>query len=156
LFCHKRPLKPFNSSSEKSRAGDITTSYFFRVQGEYDAVMNMIKRAMKYVPTVSKAYYQILAKGQNQHFFGEPFVISKTTALQEFNNVFIGHLEKYEENFDVSEIIVKMLVPNPKNGSGGRSMINANKIWKIISSNSKTNCMYSAAVLSINKTNHRG
>ena len=25
----KRPLKPFNSSSEKNRAGDITTSYFF-------------------------------------------------------------------------------------------------------------------------------
>jgi len=150
-----RPLKPFSSSSEKSRAGDITTSYFFKVQGEYDAVMNMINRAMKYVPSTSKAYYQILAKGQNQQFFGKPFVISKTTALQDFNNVLIGHLEKYEENFDVSEIIIKMLVPNPKNGAGGRSMITANKIWKFISSNSTTNCMYSAAVLSLHKTNHQ-
>ena len=34
-------------------------------------------------------------------------------------------------------------------------MITANKIWKIISSNSTTNCMYSAAVLSINKRNHQ-
>ena len=67
------------------------------MRGEYDGAMNMIKRALKYVPTVSKAYYQILGKGQNPQFFGKPFVISKTTALQEFNSVFIGHLEKYEE-----------------------------------------------------------
>jgi hypothetical protein len=53
-----RPLKPFNSSSQKNRAGDITTSYFFRVQGEYDAVMNMIKRAMKYVPNASIDFSQ--------------------------------------------------------------------------------------------------
>ena len=72
-----RPLKPFNSSSEKSRAGDITTSYFFNVHGEYDDVMNMIQRALKSVPTVSKAYYQILGrpKGKNQQVFGNPFVI---------------------------------------------------------------------------------
>ena len=110
---------------------------------------------MKYVPTVSKAHYQILAKGQNQQFIGKPFVITKTSALQEFNSVFIGHLEKYEENFDVSEIIVKMQLPNPQNVASGRSVITANTIWKIISSNSSTNCMYSAAVLSINKITHQ-
>jgi hypothetical protein len=154
---HNRPLKPYNSSYITTHGGDIITSYFYKVTGntqDYDNMLIQVARGLNYVPNIFKGYYQILASGLNQQYFGQTFNKSKRQTLMGFKEEFLSHIEKYDE-FEVSEILIKTLTPNPKNGSGGRSMITANKIWKIISTDSVTNCMYSAAVLSLNKINHR-
>ena len=153
-----RPLTPYTASSKMSHAGDIHTSYHFKVQTlEYDDLMAIVRRALKYIPTVETGHYQILAMGLNQQFFGKPFNPTKGLTLSQFNDAFLSHLEKYDDNFTISEIIIKTLLPNPQNGAGcgGRSHITANKIWKIISTKNKTNCLYSAAVqIKIPTTNY--
>ena len=153
----KSVLKPTEVVTDTSRAGDVFRDYLFDLtETEEAGMLREIRRALRFVPkSETTAYYSIVAFGGNSwRVFSTPHYTTKQQAYEVFEQRLAEHLIKYEMNAVVHDISIKVIEPNKMNGSGGRSYIQASKVWKIISPRAERNCAYKAVVLCLAKKDH--
>ena len=153
----KSVLKPTEVVTDTSRAGDVFRDYLFDLtETEEAGMLREIRRALRFVPkSETTAYYSIVAFGGNSwRVFSTPHYTTKQQAYEVFEQRLAEHLIKYEMNAVVHDISIKVIEPNKRNGSGGRSYIQASKVWKIISPRAERNCAYKSVVLCLAKKDH--
>ena len=151
-------LTPTEKVEATSRSGDIFTDYLFDLtETEESGMLREVRRALRFVPKrEGTAYYSIVAFGGGAwRVFSTPHYTTKQKAYDVFVQRLAEHLIKYDANAVVQDISIKVIEPNPRNGSGGRSYIEASKVWKIISPRAETNCAYKAVVLCLAKKDHK-
>jgi hypothetical protein len=140
-----------------SRFGDFFRDYLFDLtETEEAGMLREVRRALRFVPkSETTALYSIVAFGGNSwRVFSTPHYTTKQQAYEVFEQRLAEHLIKYEMNAVVHDISIKVIEPNKRNGSGGRSYIQASKVWKIISPRAERNCAYKSVVLCLAKKDH--
>jgi len=55
----------------------------------------------------------------------------------------------------INPVAIRVIKPDASVGKGGRSFIQASKVWVIVSPKTKTNCAFSACELSINRDKYK-
>ena len=147
-------LTPREVVTHTSRLGDVFLNYHFDLtETEEEGMLREVRRAMRSVPkSEGKAYYGIVAFGGGAwRVLSTPHYTTKQQAYDEFVQRLAAHLQKYDTNAVVQEISINVIEPNPRNGSGGRSYVQACKKWKIFSPQAERNCAYKAVALCLHK-----
>ena len=146
-------LTPTEKEEATSRSGDVFTDYlFYLTETEESGMLREVRRALRFVPKSETAYYSIVAFGGGAwRVFSTPHYTTKQRAYDEFVQRLVAHLQKYDTNAVVQDISIKVIEPNPRNGSGGRSYVQACKKWKIYSPQAERNCAYKAVALCLHK-----
>ena len=152
-----RPLRPVDVVRGVSRHGDVFTDYLFDItETEDDKIVQEVRRALRSVPHGDSGnYFSIVAFGDEGRVFSTEYWGTKKDAYNAFTKQLQDFLIKYEQSAVINDIAVKIITPNSRNGAGGRSHIQASKVWKIISPNAKNNCAYKAVTLCLQKESHQ-
>jgi len=153
-------LTPTEMVNIPSRHGDKIKDYRFDLSETDEAgILREVRRALRFNFPKSESgtalYYKIVAVGSTGSGFEVPAYPSKELAYDMFAKKLGEELIKYEVNGFVDYFVIKTVEPNKMNGSGGRSYIQADKIWKIYSPNAERNCAYKAVALCLNKKDQK-
>ena len=141
-------------TASEMRVG-VFDDYMFDVsETEEDDILAELRQMLfMSVPLVAGALYgfELFGNGTKRHVPPQKTKAEAVKALQrELRNLTLNYLE-----WGINDVAIRVIKPDVSVGKGGRSFIQASKTWVIVSPNTKTNCVFSACELSINRDKYK-
>lgn len=123
--------------------------YDFNKFGEGDdSIKDVVKNALKDFKSTDKI--QIMLKHDNGTY-SKMVAHNKDEVMKKLTEFLAENEGKYQEQPETIEVLISVIEPLSMQGQGGKSYKQASEIWKIISPNSKTNCLFQSAQICLDK-----